>query len=87
MNEWMRRYIEDPHAFAAEFETVGKFKAEVSDGAEPSYGEICTAYLEQVLSDLTGEKTPPAAYAPLVLLQSADSSLVLAIDKSAVTIL
>ena len=45
-NEWMRRFEEDPTRFESEFETVRRFVDERSDGAVPSYGGACVAYLE-----------------------------------------
>jgi hypothetical protein len=48
-NEWMRRYIEDPAAFEAEFRTVQDFLAEKAGGKEPSYGAICVEYLELLM--------------------------------------
>ena len=47
-NEWMRRYIETPHEFEAEFNTVTRFLTEQAKGKEPSYGEACVAYLKHL---------------------------------------
>jgi hypothetical protein len=47
-NEWMRRYTENPAAFEAEFQTVSKFLADQNAGKEPSYGEVCLAYLHDL---------------------------------------
>lgn len=49
-NEWMRRYAEDPEAFERDWQTVQTFLAERSAGKTPTYGEICAAYLEQLLT-------------------------------------
>jgi hypothetical protein len=51
-NEWMRRYIEEPEKFEAEFKTVIQFISEDSAGKEPSYGERCTAYMEYLEKEL-----------------------------------
>lgn len=51
-NEWMRRYIEEPERFNAEFRTVQQFLADESEGKEPSYGEACTAYQFQLLAEM-----------------------------------
>jgi hypothetical protein len=51
-NEWMRRYIEEPARFEAEFRSVISFEAAESEGKEPDYGSNCTAYLESILGDL-----------------------------------
>ena len=52
MNEWMRRYIEEPERFEREFETVRRFQAdEISDG-EPTYGKECAAYLFEIAAEL-----------------------------------
>lgn len=52
LNEWMRRYIDDPKAFDAEFETVGQFLKDENDGKEPSYGENGAAYMQKLLEEL-----------------------------------
>jgi hypothetical protein len=52
LNEWMRRYIADPKAFEAEFETVGEFFKAKEEGREPSYGETCAAYMQKLLEEL-----------------------------------
>lgn len=52
LNEWMRRFTEDPQAFEAEFQTVSRFLAEVANGAEPSYGEVVVEYLAEIDADL-----------------------------------
>ena len=50
-NEWMRRYIDDPSAFNAEFETVNKYLADRDNGAEPTYGETCTAFMAKIAAE------------------------------------
>lgn len=45
LNEWMRRYIEDPNKFAREFESVHQFLADQQLGVEPTYGETGADYL------------------------------------------
>lgn len=47
-NEWMRRYIEEPSRFAAEFQTVNEFLAQESGGIEPTYGETSAAYMQKL---------------------------------------
>lgn len=49
-NEWMRRYTEDPATYAREFETVGEFLREQAEGREPTYGETCAAYLDDLMA-------------------------------------
>ena len=44
-NEWMRRYTEEPAKFAHEFEAVGKFLKQQSEGKEPDYGTECAELL------------------------------------------
>lgn len=51
-NEWMRRYVDDPAAFEAEFQTVGKFLAEENEGQEPTYGEHSSAYMAKLAEEL-----------------------------------
>lgn len=51
MNEWMRRYIEEPERFEAEVTTVRRFLAEEAAGEDPSYGEIATAYLAGIVAE------------------------------------
>jgi len=52
LNEWMRRYIDEPHAFQVQWQTVQTFLAEADDGVTPSYGDVCTAYLKRLDSEL-----------------------------------
>ena len=58
LNTWMDRYIADPRAFEAEFETVQLHLAEQSDGVEPTYGQVGADYILQLLAE-----APPAAEA------------------------
>lgn len=51
-NEWMRRYTEEPEVFEAEFRSVGRFLTEQAGGEEPSYGQACAAYMEEILRGL-----------------------------------
>lgn len=51
-NEWMRRYIEEPERFEAEFETENAFLADESGGVEPTYGEACAALMERIAQEL-----------------------------------
>ncbi len=55
LNEWMRRYTDDPTRFKREWQTVCEFLAEKSAGQVPSYGAQSVAYLETILSDLAIE--------------------------------
>ncbi len=48
-NEWMRRYTEEPERFEREFRSVEQFKHEESEGKEPTYGETCAAYLQELM--------------------------------------
>ena len=48
LNEWMRRYIEEPERFEAEFRTVIEYLKEVSNGETPSYGENGVSYMEKI---------------------------------------
>lgn len=52
LNEWMRRYIADPAAFNAEFQTVGEFQKDEEEGREPTYGETGAAYMLKLLEEL-----------------------------------
>lgn len=56
-NEWMRRYIEEPSKFAAEFKTIAEFQRQENEGKEPDYGDICALYSEQLLAELNEELT------------------------------
>ena len=51
-NEWMRRYTESPEEFEREWKTVSQFLQESGDGKEPSYGQECVAYLEELISQV-----------------------------------
>jgi hypothetical protein len=44
----MRRFIQEPERFEAEFRTVNQFLADEADGREPTYGETSAAYMEQL---------------------------------------
>lgn len=55
-NEWMRRYIEEPEKFAAEFQTVTAFLAAETEGREPDYGECCAAYQFKLLDEMSAAK-------------------------------
>lgn len=47
-NEWMRRYTENPSRFEREFQTVTQFLSDQAAGRQPSYGEVCAAYLAEL---------------------------------------
>ncbi len=51
-NEWMRRYIQEPERFEAEFQTVLDFMADEDEGKEPDYGSAQAAYLQQLIDEL-----------------------------------
>lgn len=53
-NEWQRRYIETPEQFEREFQTIERFQAEAREGAQPSYGETCAAYLGKLMQEPSG---------------------------------
>jgi hypothetical protein len=44
-NEWMRRFIETPEEFAHQFQSMTAFLKDEAEGREPSYGELCAAYI------------------------------------------
>lgn len=48
-NEWQRRYMEDPAGFESSWESIKRTITERSLGKEPTYGEECAAYLEELL--------------------------------------
>lgn len=50
-NEWMRRYIEEPETFTAEFRAVMEFVKSEEAGEEPNHGEECTAYMEWLVAN------------------------------------
>ena len=51
-NLWMQRYIEDPKKFYVQFQAVTEFLHESANGKEPTYGEKCVAYMEQLQKEL-----------------------------------
>ena len=55
-NEWIRRHIETPSEFEADFQTITRFLAEQTCGEEPSYGDVCTAYLVILQSEMDALK-------------------------------
>ena len=52
LNEWMRRYIEDPASFSAEFQAVSNYLADKESGIEPSYGAISAEYMFRLYKEL-----------------------------------
>ncbi len=52
MNEWMRRYIEDPEKFEREFQSIDLFLKQEAIHAEPSYGDTCSAYMMKLHKEL-----------------------------------
>jgi hypothetical protein len=53
LNEWMRRYIDQPHRFVAEFQTVQGFVQDRAvGGGEPLYGVEGAEFLERIAVDL-----------------------------------
>lgn len=54
-NEWMRRFIDDPKAFDAEFQMVNTFLADEAGGREPTYGETCTAYMTKIAAEVPAD--------------------------------
>lgn len=50
-NEWMRRYIEKPEEFQAEFQAVIEFLKSASAGKEPDYGQTASAYLDKLMAE------------------------------------
>lgn len=54
-NEWMRRYLEEPEKFEAEFRTITRFLTDQSEGREPDYGARCVAYQFHLLDELGAE--------------------------------
>jgi len=51
LNEWMRRYIEEPERFEAEIRTVDAFRKAEAEGREPDYGENCHDYLIKLMAE------------------------------------
>ena len=51
-NEWMRRFEQEPEKFQSEYQSVKEFLRNQADGREPSYGESCAAYLQQLLAEV-----------------------------------
>ena len=53
LNEWQRRYIDEPERFQREFQTVAEFLAQEANGDVPSYGTEGAAYLLKIHGELT----------------------------------
>ena len=51
-NEWMRRFEQEPERFEAEYKSVKRFLKDEAEGREPSYGEACANYLEQLMAEV-----------------------------------
>ena len=58
-NEWMRRYIEEPERFMAEFQAVELFRRDEAEGREPTYGDAAWGYVCELMGELVleGEST------------------------------
>ena len=52
-NEWMRRYIEEPERFEREFQSVDRFLKDEAEGQEPTYGDSCARYIEELVAEQT----------------------------------
>lgn len=50
-NEWMRRYTEEPEQFEREWQTVGQYLEQQTEGIEPDYGTSCAAYLLKLIDE------------------------------------
>ena len=55
LNEWMRRFIEEPGRFEHEFETVNQFLKDEAEGREPTYGETGAAYMAQIAAEMPAD--------------------------------
>lgn len=55
MNEWMRRYIDEPERFEREFRTVGAFLSDLEACEVPSYGRQSAAYVMQIRAELAAK--------------------------------
>lgn len=56
LNEWMRRYTDDPSQFLREYQMVTNYLAEIAAGVEPTYGETGAAYMLELLNDLNEQR-------------------------------
>ncbi|EJN15704.1 hypothetical protein PMI42_00721 [Bradyrhizobium sp. YR681] len=54
-NEWMRRFIQEPERFEAEFRTVNGFLKDEAEGREPTYGETSAAYMQQLATEIRAD--------------------------------
>ena len=52
LNEWMRRYIDEPEVFETEFDTVRDFLKQDCAGEEPTYGVVGAEYMVKIAEDL-----------------------------------
>ncbi len=52
LNEWQRRYIDNPEQFEVEFRTVLEYLKDIENGVEPSYGKSCVEYMYKLEADL-----------------------------------
>lgn len=53
LNEWMRRYIENPEEYSREFEEVLRYLTDVDANVTPSYGEIGAEYCFELLGEIS----------------------------------
>lgn len=52
LNEWQRRYVEEPTRFENDMTTLKQFMADEAAGSEPTYGVEGAAYMMQIAKDL-----------------------------------
>jgi len=50
-NSWMVRYLQHPEQFSREWQAVGEFASQREHGIKPTYGEVCVAYLKQLIAE------------------------------------
>lgn len=66
LNEWMRRYTDEPEQFGREWQTISKFLAQEASGETPTYGQESAAYVLQLHDELSANAAlSPAAEAAL----------------------
>lgn len=52
LNEWQRRYVDEPARFEADITMLKRFVSDETAGVEPAYGVDGAAYLLSIAKDL-----------------------------------
>ena len=60
LNEWWRRFRDEPERFEREFQTIMELETAESEGREPTMGEEGWRYVQQLLAERGQDAEDPA---------------------------